>query len=86
MKVVKKDLQLLAQISASSEEVWFKAFMRALLQLFSTDQRMFETRGSLIIRQLCTSLSTEKIYKTLAEILEKEDVGCLLPFDISPGY
>lgn len=47
-----------------------------LLELFSTDRRLLETRGSLIIRQLCLNLNTERIYRTFAEILEKEEVCC----------
>jgi len=54
--------------------------MNNLLGLFSTDRRLLETRGSLIIRQLCLNLNTEKIYRTFAEILEKEDVCCLLNY------
>ncbi|KAG0702425.1 vacuolar protein 14 C-terminal Fig4p binding-domain-containing protein [Suillus ampliporus] len=72
-EVIKHDLQLLAQISSSSEESYFKVFMMNLLELFSTDRRLLEARGSLIIRQLCLNLNTERIYKTFAEILEKED-------------
>ncbi|KIM46438.1 hypothetical protein M413DRAFT_314769 [Hebeloma cylindrosporum] len=72
-EVIKHDLQLLAQISSSSEETYFKAFMVNLLELFSTDRRLLETRGSLIIRQLCLNLNTERIYRTFAEIIEKED-------------
>ena len=53
--------------------------MNNLLELFSTDRRLLETRGSLIIRQLCLNLNTEKIYRTFAEILEKEDVW---PFEL----
>ena len=45
-----------------------------LLELFSTDRRLLETRGSLIIRQLCLNLNTEKIYRAFAEILDKEEV------------
>lgn len=48
-----------------------------LLELFSTDRRLLETRGSLIIRQLCMSLNTERIYRTFAEILEKEEVSVI---------
>jgi len=47
--------------------------MNNLLELFSTDRRLLETRGSLIIRQLCVNLNTERIYRTFAEILEKEE-------------
>ena len=48
--------------------------MSNLLELFSTDRKLLETRGSLIIRQLCLNLNTERIYRTFAEILEKEEV------------
>jgi vacuole morphology and inheritance protein 14 len=49
-----------------------------LLELFSTDRRLLDTRGSLIIRQLCINLNTERIYRTFAEIIEKEEVrSCL---------
>jgi vacuole morphology and inheritance protein 14 len=77
-EVIKHDLQLLAQISSSSEESYFKLFMFNLLELFSTDRKLLETRGSLIIRQLCLNLNTERIYRTFAEILEKEEVWILM--------
>ncbi|KAK2466024.1 hypothetical protein APHAL10511_001666 [Amanita phalloides] len=72
-EVIKYDLQLLAQISSLSEEAYFRSFMINLLELFSTDRRLLDQRGSLIIRQLCLNLNTEKIYRTFAEILEKEE-------------
>ncbi|KAG9104201.1 hypothetical protein FRC06_004626 [Ceratobasidium sp. 370] len=72
-EVIKYDLQLLAQISSSSEEGYFKNFVMNLLELFSTDKGLLDTRGSLIIRQLCMSLNTERIYRTFAEILEREE-------------
>lgn len=72
-EVIKQDLQLIAQISSSSDESYFKAFMVNLLELFSTDRRLLDTRGSLIIRQLCLNLNTEKIYRAFAEIIEKEE-------------
>lgn len=72
-EVIKCDLQLLAQISSSSDDSYFTSFMVNLLELFSTDRRLLETRGSLIIRQLCLDLNAERIYRTLAEILEREE-------------
>lgn len=71
--VVTKDLQLLSQISKNSEDGYFTSFMTNLLQLFSTDRRLLETRGNLIIRQLCINLSAERIYRTLADCLEKDE-------------
>lgn len=76
--VVTKDLQLLSQISRNSEDSYFKSFMVNLLQLFSTDRHLLEVRGNLIIRQLCMNLSPERIYRTLADCLEKEEVGVTL--------
>lgn len=72
--VVTRDLQLLSQISKNTEDGYFTSFMVNLLQLFCTDRRLLETRGNLIIRQLCVSLSAERIYRTLADCLEKDEV------------
>lgn len=71
--VITRDLQLLSQISKNSEDGYFTSFMVNLLQLFCTDRRLLETRGNLIIRQLCMSLSAERIYRTLADCLEKDE-------------
>ncbi|CAG8607608.1 10557_t:CDS:2, partial [Dentiscutata heterogama] len=72
-EVVKRDLQLLAQLSSSFEDEYFTRFMGDLLRSFSTDRKLLETRGSLIIRNLCLSLNSERIYRSFAEILEKEE-------------
>ncbi|TKA73665.1 hypothetical protein B0A49_04457 [Cryomyces minteri] len=71
--VVTRDLLLLSQISKNSDDSYFAAFMVDLLKLFCTDRRLLETRGNLIIRQLCVTLSAERIYRTLADCLEKDD-------------
>ena len=71
-----RDLQLLSQISRNSEDGYFTSFMENLLQLFSTDRKLLEVRGNLIIRQLCMNLSPERIYKKLADCIEKEEVIC----------
>ena len=71
--VVTRDLQLLSQISKNSEDNYFTSFMVNMLQLFATDRRLLETRGNLIIRQLCVSLSAERIYRTLADCLDKDE-------------
>ena len=71
--VVTRDLQLLSQISKNSEDGYFTSFMKALLQLFSTDRKLLEIRGNLIIRQLCINLHPERIYRTLADCIEKDE-------------
>ncbi|CAJ0863517.1 5631_t:CDS:1, partial [Entrophospora sp. SA101] len=72
-EVAKRDLQLLAQLSSSSQDEYFPKFMVDLLKLFATDRKLLENRGSLIIRHLCLSLNSERIYMSFAEILEKEE-------------
>ncbi|ETN42848.1 uncharacterized protein HMPREF1541_02006 [Cyphellophora europaea CBS 101466] len=71
--VVIRDLQLLSQISINSDDGYFSSFMVALLQLFSTDRKLLEIRGNLIIRQLCINLQPERIYRTLADCIEKDE-------------
>lgn len=63
---------LLSQISQSSTEDVFYTFLSMLLSVLSTDRRLLETRGSLIIRHLCVTLHPERIYGSLAEILERD--------------
>lgn len=71
--VIMRDLQLLSQISRNSDDSYFTSFMGSLLQLFCTDRDLLEKRGNLIIRQLCVNLSPERIYRILAENLEKDE-------------
>lgn len=71
--VVTRDLLLLSQISKNSEDSYFTSFMVNLLKLFCTDRRLLETRGNLIIRQLCVTLSAERIYRTMADCLERDE-------------
>lgn len=70
--VVKRDLQLLSQISALSSPAHFKTFISSILLLFSTDSALLELRGSLIVRQLCVELGGERIFCAFAEALEHE--------------
>lgn len=72
-QVVLRDLALLSQISKGSDDTKFGSFMVSLLSLFSTDRKLLETRGNLIIRQLCLSLNPERIFRTIADCLEKDD-------------
>ncbi|RMZ66143.1 putative enzyme activator VAC14 [Pyrenophora seminiperda CCB06] len=71
--VVTRDLLLLSQISLHSDDTYFTSFMVNLLKLFCTDRRLLETRGNLIIRQLCVTLSAERIYRTMADCLAKDE-------------
>jgi vacuole morphology and inheritance protein 14 len=69
--VVRKSLLLLAQISDHSKEEYFKNFMRSLVGLFSDDRLLLESRGSIIVRELCLSMNAERVLLTLAGIVEE---------------
>jgi vacuole morphology and inheritance protein 14 len=73
--VVRQDLILLCQMFRNTDESKFSSFMVNLIKLFGTDRRLLEIRGNTIIRQLCLSLSAERIYRTLADCLEKDEVS-----------
>ncbi|KAG2222088.1 hypothetical protein INT45_007974 [Circinella minor] len=72
-EVVYRDLELLAQIANDSDDDGFYIFVKKLLLLFEKDKRLLESRGSLIIRQLCIHLDVEKMYFTMATILLQKD-------------
>jgi vacuole morphology and inheritance protein 14 len=71
--VVTRDLVLLSQMSRNTDDPTFSTFMVNLLNLFATDRKLLENRGNLIIRQLCISLNPERIFRTLADCLDKEE-------------
>ena len=81
-EVVILDLEVLARITSSSpvsssasntnnnQKDFFVKFVSELLTLFHQDQSLLRDRGPFIIRQLCLQMSSEKVYKTLAELLK----------------
>lgn len=71
-EVVRRDLALLSQISKHSPDFYFQKFMKDLVGLFGGDRRLLETRGILIIRQLCLTLDPERMFRSFGGILEEE--------------
>jgi len=69
-EVILCDLRLLTQICSRADEHHFRLFLTDLLERFATDRRLLESWGSLIIRQLCVHLQTERVFPVLADILE----------------
>lgn len=58
--VVLMNLKVLARISL--HEVEFQRVLNDIVDLFSSDRRLLEARGSLIIRRLCVLLNAKSIY------------------------
>lgn len=69
--VVSLDLEVLAKLTR--DKTYFRKLMDNLVSLFSTDQQLLESRGSLIIRQLCLHIRPRKIYKAIAHVLIQEE-------------
>ena len=51
-EVVLMNLEVLSRISLLNDDE-FEHVLNAIVQLFSEDRRLLETRGSLIVRKLC---------------------------------
>ena len=71
-EVVLMNLEVLSRISLLNDDE-FEHVLNAIVQLFSEDRRLLETRGSLIVRKLCVLLSAKPIYISLAAVLEATD-------------
>ncbi|KAI9003892.1 vacuolar protein 14 C-terminal Fig4p binding-domain-containing protein [Hyaloraphidium curvatum] len=69
-EVVRRDLALLAQIAGGADEAYFGRFVVSLLGMFAGDRRLLEARGALVVRILCASLDPERMFVTMAGILE----------------
>lgn len=78
-EVVLEGLTVIADIVKSTKdkaadvnEVKYREFLESLLKLFKDDKDFLESRGTLIIKQLCALLNAEYIFRILAEILSRE--------------
>jgi vacuole morphology and inheritance protein 14 len=63
-------LQVLARICLTESE--FQRVLTSIIDLFTADGRLLETRGSLIIRKLCVLLNAKSIYMALAAVLQSK--------------
>jgi len=70
-EVVLMNLRVIARISL--DEAQFHRVLNAFIDLFATDRRLLELRGSLIIRKLCVLLDPKKIYISVAQIIRPMD-------------
>lgn len=50
----------------------FTVVAKRLLKLFASDKKMLESRGRLMIRQLCGHLDPRRLYVTVARAIDKE--------------
>ena len=71
-EVVILDLRVLSVICKPSGNRHFGPFMISLYTLFKADRNLLEVKGAYIIRQLSIYLGPEDIYKSLAEMVQKE--------------
>lgn len=70
--MVRMDLKLLSMLS-KADRGFFDRFMQSLVKLFSTDRRLLEARGALIIRQLVESIDAQMVYRAFSPILAQEE-------------
>ena len=58
----------------------FQRVLNAILKLFSTDRRLLEIRGSLVIRKLCVLLNAKVVYIQTAAVLSSASNDFSLEF------
>eukprot|EP00940_MAST-03C_sp_MAST-3C-sp2_P002228 g2228.t1 len=68
--VVMGDLDVLARIACDEDQ--FNEVLTNVIRLFRVNRDLLESRGTMIIRNLCLQLDSKKIFMTLARILLKE--------------
>ena len=61
------------QDDVNKSDQLFTLICRKLLHLFERDRDMFDQRGRLVIRQLCSQLDVEKFYRTIASLVFQEE-------------
>ncbi|KAF0710493.1 hypothetical protein AaE_012493 [Aphanomyces astaci] len=72
-QVVSLNLEVLARLSTNLTQLEFSKVLQAVIQLFATDARLLEKRGSLIVRKLCTLLDAKSIYMVFATVLSSHE-------------
>lgn len=68
-EIINKVLDLLSKISNQSNDKYFNNFMVDLLDLFKKDSRLLDSKSDFIIKKICKSLDSERIYNSLSKVL-----------------
>lgn len=68
--VVMMNLEVLARIACNEDQ--FIPVLRNVVRLFRDDRSLLESRGTMIVRNLCLKLDAEKIFMNLSKILLHE--------------
>ncbi|CCE61900.1 hypothetical protein TPHA_0B02280 [Tetrapisispora phaffii CBS 4417] len=72
-RLTEKSLGILNTLCIDPKDIYLKRFLHDLLDLLRKDSKLFKTRANYIIRQICTRLSSERIYKAISSILDTDD-------------
>jgi vacuole morphology and inheritance protein 14 len=67
--IINKVLDLLSRISNQSNDKYFNNFMIDLLELFKKDSKLLNSKSDFIIKKICKSLDSERVYKSLSNVL-----------------
>ncbi|KAG0673543.1 hypothetical protein C6P40_002751 [Pichia californica] len=71
-KIINKVLDLLSRISNQSDDKYFNNFMIDLLDLFKNDSKLLDSKSDFIIKKICKSLNSERVYNSLSKVLLKK--------------
>ena len=57
----------------SDSDAQFQIVLNSILEVFAADRRLLETRGSLILRNLCVLLNAKSVYMRMADALSSRE-------------
>ncbi|CAR26542.1 ZYRO0B12232p [Zygosaccharomyces rouxii] len=72
-RLIEKALSLLSSLCSDSNDNYIRKFLQDFLTLLKRDSRLLKTRANSIMRQICSRLSPERIYKEIAPLLDPSD-------------
>lgn len=71
--VVLLDLEVLARVALN--DTLFQKMLARILEMFASDRRLLERRGSVVVRNLCVHLDAQSVFTSLADVLaDQEDL------------
>ncbi|CCK69034.1 Vac14p KNAG_0B06040 [Huiozyma naganishii CBS 8797] len=72
-RLVEKALVLLQGLCSESNDNYLKKFLEDFITLLKRDPKLMKSRANYIMRKICASLSSERVFKVLSPILNTKD-------------
>lgn len=72
-RLIERALDLLKNLCAKENDKYLRKFLENFLNLLKKDPNLLKLRANYIMRKICASLTPERVYKSLASILNRQE-------------